>query len=355
MLFNGRRTVSKRLLNKLALLALLIVFASILFFYESAKERYYAEVVNYSGKVRGSIQRVVKLYFAKDFSTLKEAEKEVEKDLKVLERDIEYIKLPIIDWEKDFSPRVVTVCWKKLKEKLVIPPTPKVEKEVLNLSEECWKKADKLTDFYGKTVSRNLFILNVFYALILGSSLALIFLLGRIVIVDINRRLERRANFDPLTGALNRGAFLEMFDYISSVPLNYPLGLIIFDLDDFKKINDTYGHKAGDIVLQEVAKAIRRNIRKSDLFVRWGGEEFVVLLPRTDLQGAKKVAEKLRGAIESLNIEPYGIRVTASFGVTEILPGETLDTALERADKALYKAKNLGKNKVEVEPPKPTP
>ncbi|HIC09082.1 MAG TPA: GGDEF domain-containing protein [Aquificales bacterium] len=355
MVFNGRRTVSKRLLYKLTLLTFLIIIASILFFYESAKERYYAEVVNYSGKVRGGIQRVVKLYFAKDFSTLKEAESEVEKDLKVLERDIDYIKLPIVDWDRDFSPKVVVFCWKELKEKLVIPPTPKVEKEVLYLSEDCWKKADTLTDFYEAIVSRNLFVLNLFYALVLGSSLALIFLLGRIVVVDINRRLERRANFDPLTGALNRGAFLEMFDYISSVPLNYPLGLIIFDLDDFKKVNDTYGHKAGDIVLQEVAKAVRRNIRKSDLFVRWGGEEFVVLLPRTDLKGAEKVAEKLRKAIESLNIEPYGVRITASFGVTEILPGETLDNALERADKALYKAKNLGKNRVEVETPKSIP
>jgi len=351
MVFNRRRNVSKKLLYKLAVLAILIVIASILFFYESAKERYYAQVVNYSGKVRGGIQRVVKLYFAKDFKTFKEAKNEVNRDLIVLKECVEYLKLPLVDRDKNFQPVVVENCWKSLEKKLIIPPTVGLYKDVLKLSEICWKKADNLTDFYEKIVSRNLFILNAFYALILGGSLAIIFLLTRITILDINRRLERRANFDPLTGALNRAAFLETFEYMSSDPLNYPMGLIIFDLDDFKHINDTYGHKAGDIVLQEIAKIVKRNIRRSDLFVRWGGEEFVILLPKTDLKGVEKVAEKLKSAIENLKIPSYGIKVTASFGVTELLPGETLDEALERADRALYKAKRLGKNRVEIEPP----
>ena len=352
---NGRRTVGRRLLYKLAVLSALIAVASVLFFYESTKERYYAEVVNYSGKVRGGVQRVVKLYLARDFDTFKKALREVDGDLETLKRKVEYLKLPILDWGKDYSPRAVEECWRDLKGEFLIPPTPQRDREILRLSEECWYKADHLTGFYERLVSRNLFVINAFYAFILGGAVVIILLLIRLIVVDIGRKLEKRANFDPLTGILNRGAFLEVFDYLTATPINYPLGLILFDLDDFKRINDTYGHRAGDMVLQAVAKTVKRNIRRTDLFARWGGEEFVILLPKTDLKGAQKVAEKLRKALEELKIEPFGIRVTASFGVTEIAPGELLEEALERADRALYRAKSRGKNRVEVEPPKPTP
>ena len=344
---NGKPPIGLRLIYKLIVLSVLIGVAGALFFYESAKENHYAKVVNYSGKVRGGVQRVVKLYLAKDFSKFQIALKGVDEDLKVLKKEIKYISFPILDWGKDYSPKEVEGCWKTLKG---LFPTNKTE-EIVNLSEVCWNKADRLTDFYEKIVSRNLFLLNTFYAILLGLSILIIFLLIKMVLVDIYHRLEKRANFDPLTGILNRSAFLEAFEYLSASPINYPLGLIVFDLDNFKRVNDTYGHQAGDRVLQEVAKAVRRNIRRTDVFARWGGEEFVLLLPKTDLEGAKKVAEKLRKALEDLVIEPFGIRVTASFGVTEIEPREDLDTAFARADKALYRAKRRGKNRVEVEPP----
>jgi diguanylate cyclase (GGDEF)-like protein len=119
-------------------------------------------------------------------------------------------------------------------------------------------------------------------------------------------------------------------------------------LDNFKKINDFYGHAVGDEVLKKVAEKVRKHLRKTDLFVRWGGEEFAVILPYTDLKGAAKVAEKLRKAIEDLKFDQPYLKVTASFGVTELKPGENLVEALGRADKALYAAKRKGKNRIEV-------
>ena len=125
--------------------------------------------------------------------------------------------------------------------------------------------------------------------------------------------------------------------------------MIIFDLDHFKQINDTFGHNVGDKVLKEVARIVRKNLRNTDIFARWGGEEFIILLPNTDLKGAKSVAEKLRRAIERLYIpELKGRKITASFGVTQVYNDELLAEAIHRADTALYKAKNEGRNQVKV-------
>ena len=108
----------------------------------------------------------------------------------------------------------------------------------------------------------------------------------------------------------------------------------------------------GDKVLKVVTEIVKRQLRKSDIFARWGGEEFTLLLPHTDLEGSKKVAEKIRRVLESLHIpELKGRKITASFGVTEAKREEPLEEVFTRADKALYRAKQEGKNRVEVNPP----
>ena len=351
MEFNGRGRVSRRLLNRVLFLSLLIFFAGALFFYESGKEGYYAEVINLSGRVRGGIQRAAKLYLAGDKTTLKEVVRKVDINLKLLSQRVDYITLPFVDWGKDYRPYGVQNCWNLLKVILKEEPLGESKEKVLNLSEECWYKADSITFTYQKVVSRNLFILNLFYAFILGLSSLIIFYLVKLIVVDVRQYLERRATFDPLTGILNRGSFQELFRRLSSLELSYPMGFIVFDLDNFKRINDTYGHIVGDKVLQKVAKVVKKQIRRTDIFARWGGEEFVLLLPQTDLEGTRKVAEKLRRALEAIEIPPYGLKITASFGATEVLPGEELKEVFERADRALYRAKELGKNRVEVEPP----
>ncbi len=153
---------------------------------------------------------------------------------------------------------------------------------------------------------------------------------------------------DALTGALLKDAFNEIcgIKIIEAKHLNEPLSLVIFDIDHFKKINDTHGHLQGDEVLRELSRIVRDNIRQKEYFVRWGGEEFVLLLPGTGLQGAKMVAEKIRRIVEST---PFSIgKVTCSFGVTTLKKDDTIQSFLHRADEALYEAKESGRNQVKV-------
>jgi diguanylate cyclase (GGDEF)-like protein/hemerythrin-like metal-binding protein len=159
--------------------------------------------------------------------------------------------------------------------------------------------------------------------------------------------LEEAASHDRLTGAWNRRHFEAAA--ASGMGLarrrRVPLSLIILDLDHFKRINDTYGHAAGDTVLAGAAAAFRPVLRTSDLLVRWGGEEFLVLAPATGLEGAVRLAERLRAALEAA-VFPAAESVTLSAGVAEFLVNEPLDAWIARTDAALYRAKDEGRNRV---------
>jgi len=124
-----------------------------------------------------------------------------------------------------------------------------------------------------------------------------------------------------------------------------PFSLLILDVDDFKKINDELGHLAGDIALRKVAKAIKKSIRKSDIAIRWGGEEFLLLLPHT--ADPLPIGEKIRKLINAISIDEYG-PLSISVGATTYQEGDTMDSMIQRADSALYSAKRKGKNQVEV-------
>ena len=173
--------------------------------------------------------------------------------------------------------------------------------------------------------------------------------------IEINKSTRReeknssKLKIDHLTNAISKDSFNEIigFKIIESKHMNSPLSMILFDIDHFKKINDTYGHLVGDTVLRELAEVVRSSIRESEYFVRWGGEEFIVLLPGTSLEGAKMVAEKLRRAIEAHRFPTVG-QVTSSFGVTALHTDDTIKTFLERCDEALYEAKEAGRNRVKV-------
>jgi diguanylate cyclase (GGDEF)-like protein len=119
----------------------------------------------------------------------------------------------------------------------------------------------------------------------------------------------------------------------------------MFDIDHFKTINDTWGHLVGDQVLIELVRVVSRHVRTADVLARWGGEEFVILLPQSRLDQAQQLAEKLRRLISETPFDPVG-RITSSFGVTEYHPPETADAWLDRADRALYRAKTDGRNRV---------
>jgi len=153
---------------------------------------------------------------------------------------------------------------------------------------------------------------------------------------------------DPLTGIANRRKIQAVLDeeIIRSDRTAQPLSVISMDLDHFKKINDTYGHETGDIVLKMVADAVSAGIRGVDHAGRMGGEEFIIVCPDTPECGAVNLAEKLRVLVENLEIPGAG-KITASFGCALRLLDESIDRLLSRADSALYRAKDLGRNRVE--------
>ncbi len=160
---------------------------------------------------------------------------------------------------------------------------------------------------------------------------------------------RRRASHDHLTGLPNRDAYQKKLEEELARRHRYgsPLALVVCDVDHFKSINDTYGHLAGDKVLQLIARSLRKNLRDVDFIARYGGEEFVILMPETNAEGALLAAEKLRQTVENspFNFRKERVPITLSFGISEFHSLESPDTVFERADKALYKAKHEGRNR----------
>jgi len=164
---------------------------------------------------------------------------------------------------------------------------------------------------------------------------------------NYKKELESISITDPLTGIGNRRFYQQKIkEEIAGIKrYNYDLSLIMCDIDFFKKINDTYGHDKGDKVLQEYTKLIDKRSRQGDIFCRIGGEEFIIILPHTNIKEAQFIAEKLRVLVENFQTE---ISVTMSFGVIECHCDEEIEILYGRVDKALYKAKKSGRNKVIV-------
>jgi len=160
---------------------------------------------------------------------------------------------------------------------------------------------------------------------------------------------KRRATHDGLTGLPNRDAYQNRLEEELNRKSRYggPLTLVIADVDFFKRINDNYGHLAGDKVLQLLAKAMRKSLRDVDFIGRYGGEEFVILMPETNAQEALAATEKLRIKVENspFNFRKERVPITMSFGISEFHALEDGETVFERADKALYQAKAEGRNR----------
>ncbi|MBV6342500.1 GGDEF domain-containing response regulator [Candidatus Magnetobacterium casense] len=160
------------------------------------------------------------------------------------------------------------------------------------------------------------------------------------------KELELTTITDDLTGLYNKRFFNKTLStHIKNRQrYEYPLSLIFFDIDHFKTVNDDYGHLLGDCVLKEVAKLVSEQTRTQDVPARWGGEEFIVVMPHIDLEAAVKIAQRLRANIESQRM--CAVKITSSFGVVTYIEGETEDDFLNRADALLYEAKRSGRNKV---------
>lgn len=194
------------------------------------------------------------------------------------------------------------------------------------------------------------------------ATLSLVYLVGRerwvrdhvqlqkhLELEDLARNLDFRAATDPLTGLFNRRKFNQGMaaEMLRSQRYKTPLSLVMYDLDHFKKINDTHGHQVGDNVLVELSRIVAARIRDTDVLARWGGEEFVILTPGCTGDMACQLAENLRDAIRTHVIDNLEV-VTCSFGVTQFEDSDTPQTFIARADEALYCAKANGRNWVEL-------
>ncbi len=174
---------------------------------------------------------------------------------------------------------------------------------------------------------------------------------------NINRRegylwenqLRVQSTVDTLTGCYNRlwiDTKMEEFSLFRDSDPNSHFSLIMFDIDNFKKVNDAYGHLAGDKILVECSSLVRTYIRPSDYYARWGGEEFIILLPLKTLDEGYRIAERIRRGIEEHTFST-GSHITCSFGVAASRPQESAESLVRRADDMLYLAKRNGKNRVE--------
>lgn len=163
-----------------------------------------------------------------------------------------------------------------------------------------------------------------------------------------NKELQALSSTDKLTKLNNRFKIDEIFKYylINSNLLGNELSIIMVDLDKFKNVNDMYGHQIGDMLLKEISQLLSSNLRKADHIGRWGGEEFLIICPNTNLEGARVAAENLRNTIESHSFKIIG-KKTASFGIACLNKGEDEKSLFKKADDALYMAKKLGGNRVE--------
>lgn len=165
-----------------------------------------------------------------------------------------------------------------------------------------------------------------------------------------NVELDRMARTDRLTQIANRGETEAILKetVVRVAEKDTPVSVLMLDIDDFKKVNDIYGHDVGDRVLTETSRILRAHVRQGDTVGRWGGEEFLLVLPNTDAKDAALVADRIRKALAELRVLPGDRSFTASFGVARIVPGESFDAFYRRVDAALYEAKHRGKNCVHV-------
>ncbi|NLK51356.1 MAG: sensor domain-containing diguanylate cyclase, partial [Syntrophomonadaceae bacterium] len=174
--------------------------------------------------------------------------------------------------------------------------------------------------------------------------------------IDISKRkkleaeLQALAMTDVLTGIYNRRYFTQLLEKEMKRSQRYQtsFSLVMFDIDHFKQVNDTYGHDVGDLVLKEVVSLIKTRIRKTDFFARWGGEEFIILLLNTSYEQAAILAESMRELLQNTSLPQVG-RVTASFGVSSYQANESIDALLKRVDDLVYQAKRNGRNCVRVD------
>ena len=330
--------ISRRLIFILAFIILLSPVNGYIIYKQYQGIENNALSVNNFGFLRGSIQRYEKL---KLYSEHTGRERVIEEIFDKLEKEfvVPNIGNPFLIEKHFFQDfQELRDSWETLLY---------LNKNRLQISEKCWKISNRLTysvQEFSEIKERD--FLTALLTLILVNTF-LLFIAIYIVLKLVKGELEHSAVVDPLTELYNRRFLLEQLEYLSSSYKRHKkiFSILLIDVDHFKMVNDEFGHQVGDEVLKKIAGLLKKLLRTSDMAFRYGGEEFVVIVPETVGMSAEILANRFREMIS----EGYLIhnkKVTVSVGVAEYVEGESIVEMLKRCDNALYEAKNGGRDKV---------
>ncbi|MGE0084194.1 MAG: GGDEF domain-containing protein [Desulfococcaceae bacterium] len=227
-------------------------------------------------------------------------------------------------------------------------PSEHLRKQIMAESENCWKIADSAVLTAQLATEGKIRQIRLFY-LVLSLYAVNTLLIIWFVYTFVRKNLEYYALHDAMTGLLNRRSYEEHMEKELARCRRYSrtMSLIIFDIDYFKTVNDTYGHKTGDAVLIRLARSVRDSVRKTDSVFRVGGEEFVIIMPEAGVEEAAVLAEKIRNCVENQSFSPVR-KLTVSMGIAESDGTVNHSDLYRQADTALYRAKENGRNKVEI-------
>jgi len=307
------------------------------------------EVINDLSRIRGSIQRYTKLELSNVNIGSLDLEYEIDNLMTKNISNPHAKDLNNVSQRYDLTE--IELKWGQLK--LLIHeyqnnPTRENMLAALDKSEECWEAADASVIHQQYIVNKTAAYYK-YFTLTFGINLfgiALVLILYKRFILN---HLAASAINDHLTEIFNKGYLDEYLEYeiARAVRKQTAFSLIMLDIDHFKLVNDTYGHRRGDYALKTLADVVQKSKRNADVLARVGGEEFIVLLPDTKLPDAMKLAERMRKNVEDYTFEEIG-RMTISLGVTEFNQTDNKELILKRVDSALYKAKDNGRNRCEV-------
>lgn len=314
------------------------VLFSLYYYYAVSKD---FGLINKLGIIRGSIQRISKLEM-----------NGIENDAIIAEIDGFFDEMtPSRAADNSLSERISSLRkkWVLMKDAMYSfrdTRNPAEGNGIYKMSEDLWNEANEMV-FSAEIISEKKLVFIRFVIIVLFCDVLLVVLIVFLIRRYVKGRLEILAVRDSLTGIYNYN-FLQI--YISTElekARRYETGfsVVLFDIDKFKSVNDVYGHDWGNLVLKEITALVPHITRKSDVFVRIGGDEFLIILSRMSLGDAVRVAEKIRLKVGEHRFERIGT-LTLSLGVTEFSKSDTFDTLFKRADEALYESKRKGRNAV---------
>lgn len=307
------------------------------------------QVISDLSRVRGSIQRYAKL----ELSNVNTQDLNLESYIDgLITRQMNNPHAEELNRiAKSYDLSVLNAKWGELKSLIKAyhaSPNSKLLSAVIDKSEECWTIADSQVVGQQYLVNKTTSYYK-YFTITFGINLLVIAVILLLYKKYIYNNLASSAVLDSLTGIFNKGYFNEFLEHEIARAARKQISfcLIMFDIDHFKHVNDTYGHSRGDYALKTLAGVVRKCKRNADVLARIGGEEFIVLLPDTGLPDAVLLAERIRKSVEDFPFEEIG-RMTVSLGVTDFRQTDDNEAILKRVDSAMYLAKENGRNRCEV-------